>query len=215
MRGSGQTTYEPQDGWSGVDDVLAVLDAAGAERPLVVACSAGGWVAIDLTLAHPDRVGGLALIGTAVSGAPYPDIEGQAAALNTKIEAAQEAGDLDDVNRLEAWMWLDGPLEREGRVSGPARELFLDMNGQLLRTEDPGEEAELIPAWPRLSEISVPTLVLVGRLDVHDIKTIDEQAAAMIPGVELRILEGVAHQPHLEGDPATLELIAAFADANA
>jgi len=34
----------------------------------------GGQMAIDLTLAHPDRVAGLALIGAAIRGAPYPDL---------------------------------------------------------------------------------------------------------------------------------------------
>src|ERR1700754_4285319 len=65
MRGYGETTYEREDGWSPVADALAVVDAAGFERPVIVACSAGGQVAIDLTLAHPERVAALLLIGTA------------------------------------------------------------------------------------------------------------------------------------------------------
>jgi len=40
-------------------------------------------------------------------------------------------------------MWLDGPSAAEGRVGGPARELFLDMNGRALRAPDPGEQAEI------------------------------------------------------------------------
>jgi pimeloyl-ACP methyl ester carboxylesterase len=215
MRGYGETTYDREDGWSAAGDALAVLDAAGIQRPaVVVACSMGGQAAIDLTLAHPDRVAGLVLIGSAVRGAPYPDLEeGPTAELNARIEAADAAGDLDEVGRLDAWLWLDGPAAQEGRVAGPARELFLEMNGRALRAEDPGDEAELSPAWPRLGEIAAPTLVMIGRLDVEDIVVIDEQAAALIPGARLRFLDGVAHVPHLEGDPATLDEIAAFVDA--
>jgi pimeloyl-ACP methyl ester carboxylesterase len=214
MRGFGETTYEREDGWSAVGDALAVLDAAGFERPVVIACSIGGQVAIDLALAHPDRVGGLVLIGPAVSGAPYPDIdEGPTAELNARIESADASGDVDEVGRLDAWMWLDGPTAEEGRVGGPARELFLDMNGRALRAEDPGEPAETTPAWPRLAEISVPTLVMVGRLDVEDILVVDELAAGIIPGARLTLLDGVAHVPHLEGDPTTLDEITAFVDA--
>jgi pimeloyl-ACP methyl ester carboxylesterase len=52
-RGYGETTYEREDGWSPVIDVVAVLDAAGVTRPAaVVACSMGGQTAIDLALAH-------------------------------------------------------------------------------------------------------------------------------------------------------------------
>ena len=53
---------------------------------------------------------------------------------------------------------------------------------------------------------------MVGRLDAEEILAIDEQAAALIPGARLRFLDGVAHVPHLEGDPATLDAIAAFVD---
>ena len=53
MRGYGETTYECEDGWSPVADALAVLDATGVERAVVVACSMGGQAAIDLALAHP------------------------------------------------------------------------------------------------------------------------------------------------------------------
>jgi pimeloyl-ACP methyl ester carboxylesterase len=215
MRGFGETRYETEAGWSPIADALAVLDAAGVERPVViVACSMGGQTAIDLTLAHPDRVAGLVLIGAAVRGAPYPDIkQGPTAELNARIEAADAGGDADEVGRLEAWMWLDGPGAPEGRVGGLARELFLDMNGRALRASDPGEQAEISPAWPRLGEITAPTLVMVGRLDAEDIQVIDEQAAAIIPGARLRWLDGVAHVPHLEGDPVTLDEITAFVDA--
>ncbi len=211
MRGYGETTYEREDGWSAVGDAISVLDAAGIERAVIIACSIGGQCAIDLALAHPERVAGLALIGSAIRGAPYPEhSEGPAAKLNERIEMADAAGDVDEVGRLEAWMWLDGPGSEEGRVGGAARALFHEMNDRALRAEDPGEQAELPPAWPRLGEIAVPTLVMIGRLDVEDVQAIDEQAASIIPGAQLTFIDGVAHVPHLEGDPATLEQIARF-----
>ena len=213
MRGYGETTYERDDGWTPVADAVAVLDAAGLERPVVVACSMGGQAAIDLTLAHPERVAGLLLIGTAVRGAPYPElVEGPTADLNARFEAAETAGDIEELGRLDAWMWLDGPSAEEGRVSGPVRELFLEMNGRALRAEDPGDQGEIPPAWPRLGEIAVPALLLLGRLDAEDIQVIDELAAGLIPGARLVHLDGVAHVPHLQGDRATLDAIAGFVD---
>src|SRR4051794_41913291 len=80
----------------------------------------GGQAALDFTLAHPERVAALALIGTAVRGAPYPDLtEGPTAELFARLEAADAAGDLDEIGRLEAWMWLDGPAAEGGRVRRP------------------------------------------------------------------------------------------------
>jgi len=66
-----------------------------------------------------------------VSGDPEPDDEDYIAAtdgLAEAIDAAWTAGELEACNRLEVRLWLDGPAGPEGRVSGPPRELALDMN---------------------------------------------------------------------------------------
>ena len=212
-RGYGETTYEPEAGWSPVEDAVAVLNAAEAESAVVVAGSMGGAVALDLALAHPDRVRALVLIGPAVRGAPYPEItDPQTAALVERAEAAEEAEDWDELNRLEAWIWLDGPTAEEGRVGGATRELFLEMNGGALRAVDPGERARVEDAWPRLGDIEVRVLVLVGRLDVEDIRSVDEGLAERLPDARLVWLDGVAHLPHFEADPTTLREIAGFVD---
>jgi pimeloyl-ACP methyl ester carboxylesterase len=212
-RGYGETTYEPEDGWSPVEDAVAVLDAAGVESAVVVAGSMGGGVALDLALAHPDRVRALVLIGSAVRGAPYPEItDPQTADLVARAEAAEEAGDWDEVNRLEAWIWLDGPTVEEGRVGGATLDLFLEMNGRALRATDPGERAHVEDAWPRLGDIEVPVLVMVGRLDVEDIRSVDEALAERLPNAQLLWLDDVAHLPHFEADPATLREIVEFVE---
>jgi pimeloyl-ACP methyl ester carboxylesterase len=165
---------------------LSVLDAAGVEQAAVVASSICGQVALDLALAHPDRVAQLVLICTAVRGAPYLELhEGPTAELNALSEPALDAGDLDEVNRFDVWMWLDGPAAQEGRLGGSVRELFLAMNGRALRAERPGTLAEIPPAWPRLGEITVPTLALLGRLDAEDIQAINPPVAEMIPNARL------------------------------
>lgn len=210
-RGFGETTYEPEP-WSPIDDAVAVLDDAGVARAAVVGASMGGSAAIDLTLAHPDRVERLVLIAPAVSGAPdtADDTEVELR-LDADIDAADAAGDIDEVNRLEAWMWLDGPAAPEGRVAGPVRDLFLEMNGQALRAGDPGDRVALVPpAWDRLPDIAVPTLVLVGDLDLTRQQTRSAMLAELIPNTDLVQLSGVAHLPHLEADPTCLDAIAAF-----
>ena len=213
-RGFGETTYQREDGWSAAADAGAVLDAAGVEQAVVVASSMGGRTALDLILAQPNRVSGLILIGAAVRGAPYPDLtEGPTAELEAMLESADAAGEIAEINRLEAWMWLDGPSADEGRVGGPARELFLDMNGRALRAESPGREAEMPSEWPRLGEITAPTLVMIGRLDAEDIQAINEPLVKIIPNARLVWLDDVAHLPHLEGDQKTLDEIARFVDA--
>jgi len=209
-RGFGETTYLPQPGWSAVDDALRVLDAAGSERAVLVASSVGGRTAIDLVLAHPGRVAALLLIAPAVRGAPYPDPSGTETALDEGAEQAAAEGRIDDANRLEAHLWLDGPTSPEGRVSGIPRELFLQMNGQALRSPDPGVPAVCPDAWPRLGEIAVPTEVLCGDLDVTDLRAISQQLVAMVPDARFTELGGVAHLPQLEAPGRLIDAIRAF-----
>ena len=154
-RGYGRTTYEPEDGWSYVGDAVAVLDAYDVDAAVVVGASKGGRTAIDLTLAHRERVRGLVLIGPAVSGAP----EQRSSRGPTPGGGAgrrRGADDLDEINRLEAHLWLDGPLADEGRVTGPVRDLFLEMNARALAAPDPGERAAAVPAWDRLERSPFP-----------------------------------------------------------
>jgi pimeloyl-ACP methyl ester carboxylesterase len=191
-----------------------VLDHAGIEGPVaVVGCSMGGRLSLDLALAHPDRVDRLVLIGSACRGAPDPwpdDYPASYRELGHAVDAAEEAGDLDEVNRLEAWLWLDGPTAPEGRVTGAARQLFLDMNGRALRADPTGDERELPSAWDRLGEIGAPTLVLLGELDLEDIAFVADGLAERIPDTRFELLEDTAHVPQLEGHPRCLAAIREF-----
>ncbi len=202
QRGFGETVYEPER-QSGVDDGLAVLDHAGVDGPVaLVGCSMGGRLSLDLTLAHPDRVSRLVLIGSACRGAPGPDDWPDSyRELGLALDAAEEADDLDEVNRLEAWLWLDGPSAPEGRVSGAARSLFLAMNARALASVDPGEEVDRPSAWNALGDIAVPTLVLIGDLDLEDVRATSEGLAARIPAATLEVLEGTAHCPSWRATP--------------
>jgi pimeloyl-ACP methyl ester carboxylesterase len=208
-RGYGRTTYVPQDGWSSVDDAVAVLDAYDVGSAVVIGCSMGGGAALDLTLSHPERVSALVLIGTAVSGAPELELEPGLEDLEKRYDEAYEAGDHDALNALEAEIWLDGPFH-PGRVTGSVRDLFLDMNRIALEAADPGKQRDDVDAWQGAAAVSVPTLVMIGEYDLDHTQGGAIHLAATIPGARLVELPGVAHLPHLERDPLTLREIAGF-----
>ena len=115
----------------------------------------------------------------------------------------------DEINRIDAIVWLDGPRSPD-RVQGEARELFLEMNRIAIEADEPGERREDAQAWGRLGEITVPTLLMIGDLDLQYLKDHAAHAAASIPNSRLVELAGVAHLPHLEADEKTLSEIAAF-----
>ena len=87
-------------------------------------------VALDAALEAPARVAGLVLLAPAISGDPELDEEAIIAATNglaEAIDAAWTAGDVDECNRLEVRLWLDGPGwaggtgERSAARAGPRR----------------------------------------------------------------------------------------------
>jgi len=190
-----------------VDDLLSVLDREGSERAWLVGASAGGGVALDAAILFPERVAGLVLLGTAVSGAPEPLPDEEVERIDALWEQAHAAGDLDELNRLETWLWLDGPAS-EGRVTGPARELALDMNAIILRngdSEDRGDSG--VDAWGRLTEVTVPVTVACGSLDATFLVEQNKELATRLPDSRYVELPGVAHQPYLEQPGAVADLI--------
>ena len=145
MRGYGETTAATY-GFTHLDDLRAVLDQVATGPVWLAGSSMGGELAIDAALSDPDRIAGLVLLAPSVSGAPEPvEFDAPTERLVHLWEAAQTSGDLDEINRIEMWLWLDGPSAPEGRVTGAARELALQMNAIALKNEIPEEFGEERP----------------------------------------------------------------------
>lgn len=197
-RGFGDTTYQPE-AFSHVDDLRAVLDDIGAGSAVLVGNSQGGRIAIDFALRWPERVTALVLIAPAISGRPDPDaLPEPVARLDEAIEAAESAGDLAEVNRLEAHLWLDGATAPEFRVGGDLRTLFLAMNGLALEAPSPGEEREPPSAWQRLGELAMPVLCLIGDLDLNHCVAGVRHITAQAQQAEVIVVPGTAHLPQME-----------------
>ena len=209
-RGFGGTDHA-EEAYSQVCDLIAVQESlGGTSAAVLIGCSQGSRIALDVALAHPDRVAGLVLISPAVSGVSPGEIPATAQALITKLETAEERGDLDLANALEARLWLDGPLEAENRVSGAPRALFLDMNGIALRAKVKGVEQQPPSAFDRLGTIAAPTLLVCGDLDFPHLQARSRWLAHNIPRAREIVIGGVAHLPSLEQPAEMASLVSEF-----
>ncbi len=197
-RGFGDAT-SPDETFSHVGDLKEVLSQLDINTATLVGCSQGGRLAIDFTLAFPAFVSTLVLVSPAVSGVPGPEyfplkIQSRLDAL----DRADDSGDLDLVNELEAILWLDGPAQVEKRITGAPRELFLNMNGIALQMPELTCEIEPFPAIDKLPELSVPTLVISGDLDFPHVQERNQFIAEKIPHCKYAEMKGAAHLPNLE-----------------
>jgi pimeloyl-ACP methyl ester carboxylesterase len=211
-RGFGETRTEKED-FSAVADLLAVIsDVANGAPVILVGCSQGGRIAVDTALRYSSNVRGLVLIAPSVSGAPAPIYPPEIKDLMAQLAEAERVGDLDQVNAIKAHLWLDGPQQPEGRVTGEARRLFLDMNAIALRSPPTGSDLDVAPAFDRLGEISVPSLVIWGDLDFpHIQERCRHMAATMVDGTG-HVLTGAAHLPSLERPADVTDLLVEFID---
>ncbi|HMA15147.1 MAG TPA: alpha/beta hydrolase [Kiloniellaceae bacterium] len=214
-RGFGRSRGQPET-FSHIDDLLALLDQLDIDRAALVGCSQGGRIAIDFALTHPARAAGLFLVAPAVTGAPSPEAFPPAVeALLEMLEEAEEEEDLDRINALEAWMWLDGPDSEEGRVGGAVRDLFLTMNATALNAPDPGAEtnpAAFPAAYARLADLKLPAQVLWGDADFPHIQQRCVHLVQAIPRALGTVVPGTAHLPNLEQPEAFNRHLRAFLD---
>jgi 3-oxoadipate enol-lactonase len=189
------------------------MDKAGINRAVLIGCSLGGRVALDVCVTSPDRVSGLVLIASALSDHEWSeDIH----RYGEKEDELFEAGELDELVEINLRTWVDGPHRKphevdpevRGRVAVMQRESFeiLLAAGEVL-----SDEGEINPPVAReLSDITVPTLVMWGDLDVRDISQIGARIAGAIPDAAVELVEGAAHLPNLEAPQRVGDAIADF-----
>ena len=210
-RGFGETA-SPDESFSHLEDLEAVLDALGVHAAVFVGASMGGALAIDFALANPERVAGLVLVGTSISGAKVPGLPPEIMKIVNAMEAVEESGDTDAINAVDTHAWLDGPLSESGRVAGDVRALFQAMNGVILRKPALTREDKPEPAVHAIGDIGAPTLLVAGDLDFPHIVNRHDDLSEDIENAFAVVIEGTAHLPSLERpdlfNPLLLEFLA-------
>ncbi|HXO19502.1 MAG TPA: alpha/beta fold hydrolase, partial [Thermoanaerobaculia bacterium] len=192
-RGYGRTESGAEP-YSDVDDLLAVFDALKVDRAVLVGASSGGGLAVDFTLAHPDRVSALVLVGAVVGGLDYSEHFLRRSLANLRPTLM----DKDLAKTIEAWAndpYLTAPESTE--VRRRLREIWRQHPGQV-QSSGPRPRPAARPALPRLAEIRVPTLLVTGASDIPDVHAHAGALNAGIAGSRRVVIPGSGHLVHLE-----------------
>jgi pimeloyl-ACP methyl ester carboxylesterase len=193
-RGYGRSS-RPEHGrpYSHVEDFMAVMDAAGVDRGALIGCSMGGRIALDASLAHPDRVSALVLIAPGVSGVEEgtPEEEAWYAEHYAPIQDAIGSGELERAQDLALdtfWATLGTADLAGARI----REIAF-ANLHTLTMDESGEGELEPPAIDRLEAVAATTLILPADHDPPWTSRICQLLAERIPDARLVQIPDVDH----------------------
>lgn len=183
-RGHGDTpAVQPFSYWDVARDALGLLDELGVDRCAVVGTSQGGFIGLRMALLAPDRVAGLALLGTS-GAAEDPEV---AAGYRQAAAAWREHGPTQELLNLNATICLGTYDATEWQAKW--RRLSGDHVDRVLT---PLVERDGV--LDRAGEIRCPAVVLHGSADVaYSVDRAVELAEALPNADSAVIIEGGAH----------------------
>ncbi|HEY4388739.1 MAG TPA: alpha/beta hydrolase [Ktedonobacteraceae bacterium] len=203
------------ESYSDRQDLYELLKFLGIESAYIMGVSGGGALAIDFTLEHPEMVDALIPVTAGVSGfrpseevmKQHPDVVRMYAGLNE----AFAKHDIARAVEVSLELWTDGPGRLPGQATPDVRERVREMTTR--NWERPDDETPPVPLEPpavgRLSEIGVPTLVILGELDGPNPL---DPLAAEIPGAKKVTMADTAHHPFMEKPAEFNQIVLDFLD---
>ena len=205
---TGDSPYSPE---AQVAQLIGLMDALGLRQAVLIGNSAGGTVALQAALRHPDRVCALVLVDAAIygsGGAPTwtkpllgtPQFE-RLGPLLARSLASQ--GD-----RLLNRAWHDPSRVTPETKAGYRKALRVEnWDRGLWELTKAGRELKL---GERVKDVRVPTLVITGDDDRIVPTQQSLRLARELPGAELVVIPNCGHVPQEECPKAFLKATTDF-----
>lgn len=210
LRGFGHTKI-PKEPYTDCEDVLAVMDHLAIDRAVIVGCSIGAEVALDLATFATYRLSGLVLIGASAPGFKPPSSDYRSPQWPEAVEAF-EAGDLEKVAELEADIWVVGRDRDRTDVDPDVYELVREMDLAALGTEKKRDARRKAPKLEALPHVDLPTLIVVGEHDLPQLIEAAEHLEETFDHATSVVIADSAHLPSLEQPEAFNRALLAFLD---
>lgn len=199
-----------------VATAVGVLDALGLERAVLVGHSAGGTIAVQVALEHPDRVTGLVLVGPAVFAGGGTPAWARPLLRTPQMErvgplVVRQLGGQQGEDFLRA-SWADPARIDDATWEAYRRPLQVeDWDRALWELVKASQESDLAPF---LASLRVPVLVVTGTEDAIVPPAQSRDLARALTGVPggatLVELPGCGHLPHEECPDAFREAVEAW-----
>jgi proline iminopeptidase len=210
-RGNGRSGRPPAETIT-FEQLCADADALrahlGFERVAVLGHSYGGFIALEYALRYPECLERLILLGTSPAFDHGEEVEASARRRGATREQLEALGATpqDDAEAWRLWKVIE-PLY----FSDYDAELAERVMGKTIVSSYASDAGDaILEGWdltPRLGEISVPTLILVGQDDFVCPPSRARIMHECIPNSELVVLEESGHFAHAEQPEAFFEAV--------
>jgi pimeloyl-ACP methyl ester carboxylesterase len=191
-RGYSRSPHPPiRDFHRHAEDAAALLRERDAAPATVVGYSAGGLVALDLAVGHPDLATSLLLVEPPLYGRKHIDLSVARAFLATQV-LRRLKGDRAAAERFVRWtsgyatggtLWDEFPEEAKDRVRSNATMLLEEMRA----SETPNLARE------RLATVSCPVTCVSGELSQRWFHKTTREVQKAVPQTKVRTMSGVNH----------------------
>jgi pimeloyl-ACP methyl ester carboxylesterase len=188
-RGFGKSSV-PDGPYSNQDDLRALMDHLGVERFHLVGLSMGGSISMDYAVQRPDDLLSLTFIDSGGGGAPSRHA-------GSFREIALGSGGVDAARAVWLADDLFVPANRDEGVRARLAEIVGDYSGWFWTQSSNQQAVPDPPAMERLDTITVPTLVIVGELDVPRMQE-NSNRLATIPGARKVVIPDAGHMANME-----------------
>jgi len=200
LPGYGGTPVGPDTDGCDAEDVLDLLDRLGVAGFALVGASYGGYVALQVASAVPNRVARLVLLDTA---ADVVEPDDSLRDVWRREQSLIQNGDLAGATDLMVDTWLGPDADDDHRallraMQRRAFELQVAAGDDVTNRDLPVD----------LGRILMPVTVIVGQHDLPFFRTTARVLADGLPEAELVELPWAGHLPSLERPAETARLVA-------
>lgn len=207
LRGHGRSD-RPDFGYHFADhaaDMIALLDHLQIDRSAIIGFSFGGGVAMEIALTNPDRVNALGLVAPVMPDRPFEP------AFMENLRELAGAIRSNGVAAAMAETWSNSPLFAHSFVKPGVREavaaIVADFPGAEFLATRRDEVSRDWKVPDRLSEIAIPTAVVVGEREMSGFRGYADEAAGAIPGATLEVVPDCGHLLPFEAPDTVAKMI--------
>ena len=168
----------------GSEDLAKLLDFLKIDRAHVVACAAGGSIAVDFAISFPKRVKSLT-----VSSNGFSVVDGE-------IQAAAKRIRPKEWETLPWWFRELGPSYRAANPKGVEHWIELEESGS--NADGLRQDTKHAVTTAMLRDMNVPILLMTGAADTTTPPATQRMIAKHLPNCELFVVQECGHSAYWE-----------------